>query len=94
MEKAKVKFVVDLLMFLDFLVLAISGFVLWLVLKHNGFTFRESFIFPRWQWLTIHDWTAVILVVLILVHLILNWIWIKCMLLGFFRSNKKDKCKV
>ena len=93
MEKVKVKFIVDVLMFLDFLVLAFSGFVLWKILKHDGFHFRESFIFPRWQWITIHDWTALILVILILIHLLLNWIWIKCMVIGLFKKSKKE-CKV
>jgi len=94
MEKIKVKFIVDLLMFLDFIVLATSGFVLWLVLVHNGLKFRESFIFYRWTWLSIHDWTSVILIALLLIHLLLNWTWIKCMVVGFFKKSNKDKCKV
>ncbi len=93
MEKVRVKFIVDALMFLDFLVLAFSGFVLWKFLKHDGFTFRESFIFARWQWINIHDWTALILVILIVIHLLLNWAWIKCMFLGLFKKNKPG-CKV
>ena len=87
------KFIVDALMFIDFLILAISGFVLWKILKHDGFHFRESFIFPRWQWISIHDWTALFLVILILIHILLNWTWIKCMIRDLFKK-KSSECKV
>ena len=87
MEKTKTKFGVDTLMFLDFLVLAISGFVLWFGIPRNGSSFTQKLIFSRWEWLKIHDWTSIILVILILVHLLLNWTWIKCMILGFFKKK-------
>ncbi len=94
MEKIKVKFIVDALMFLDFLILAFSGFVLWKILKHDGLHFREQFIFYRWEWLAIHDWTSAILIVLLLVHLLLNWTWIKCMILGLFKRKNRKECKI
>lgn len=79
----KSKFIVDVLMFVDFVLLAVSGFVLWWALPRGsgGIPF---FFLDRGEWLRMHDVTSIILVVLILVHLILNWNWIKCMILGLF----------
>lgn len=91
MNKNKLKFWVDILMFLDFLLVSISGFVLWLVLPRGSGKFGESFIFSREQWLWLHDWSSVILITLILIHLILNWIWIKSMFFGLFRKKENAK---
>jgi hypothetical protein len=70
---------------LALLVQAVSGFVLWIALpRGDGFRFRgsgsrmghESFGFDRPTWVDIHDWTAVALIVILLLHLLLNWRWI------------------
>ncbi len=71
--------------FLALLVQAVSGFVLWIALpRGDGFRFRgsgsrmahESFGFDRATWLDIHDWAAVALIVILLLHLLLNWRWV------------------
>ncbi|MBU0893982.1 MAG: DUF4405 domain-containing protein [Nanoarchaeota archaeon] len=81
MNKNQVKFTIDLLMFIDFLLIAISGFILWLVLPRGGGKLGNLFIFLREDWLFIHHWTSVLLIILIIIHLLLNWIWIKNMFL-------------
>ena len=77
-------FVLFILLFLSGLFHAISGFVLWIVLPH-GQGYRggrglelvdNTFIWQRDTWIDLHDWTAVALVVLIIIHLILHWKWI------------------
>lgn len=87
------KFIVDVLMFLDFLVLAFSGFVLGFILPRGFGKFGFSFIFARETWLGIHEVTSIIIFALIIIHLLLNWVWIKCMVLGLFKK-KKAECKV
>ncbi|MBS3088995.1 DUF4405 domain-containing protein [Candidatus Pacearchaeota archaeon] len=77
MNKLKLKFLVDVLMFFSFLTTAVSGFVLWLVLPRGSGRAGNVFIFFRETWLLIHDWFSVLLVILILFHLVLNWGWIK-----------------
>jgi len=77
MNKNKVKLLVDVLMFIDFLIIAFSGFVLWFVLPRGSGRLGNEFIFYRETWLGIHDWTGVILIILLILHLILNWQWIK-----------------
>jgi hypothetical protein len=72
------------IMFLLGLFQAVSGFVLWLVLPH-GQGYRggrglelvdNTFIWQRDTWIDLHDWTAVALLVMIIIHLILHWKWI------------------
>jgi len=94
MDKNKIKLWVDILMFLDFLVLATSGFVLKFILPRGSGKLGADFLFLREDWLAFHDWTSAILVVLLLVHLILNWAWIKCTILGLFKKTNKDECNI
>jgi cytochrome b subunit of formate dehydrogenase len=86
MNKNNVKFLVDFLMFIDFLILAVSGFVLWFFLP-SGSGKSSIFLLFRNQWLKMHDLTSVILIVLLLIHLILNWTWIKCMFRNIFKKS-------
>lgn len=77
MDLTKKKIGVNILLFIDFMVLAVSGFVMKVFLpayQHSG---EKIWIFPRVMWLEIHDVSAIIFVILILVHLILSWNWIK-----------------
>jgi cytochrome b subunit of formate dehydrogenase len=96
MDKAKTKFWVDLLLFLDFLALAISGFVLKYALpRGSGRLLGENTFLGllREDWLSMHNVTAVLIVIFILIHLLLNWAWIKNMFLCSFKNNKKE-CEV
>ncbi len=88
MDKNRWKFFADILMFVDFLALATSGFILWLVLpRGSGAGGGTSFLLLREQWMRMHNFASVILIVLLLVHLILNWQWIKSMFRNVFNSK-------
>ncbi len=92
MTKAKWNLLVDALTGVAFVVEAISGFVLWLVLPHGGFqggrnlAYGQEFLFSRNTWLSLHDWFAVVMVLGILVHLVLHWRWITCMVRNLWRE--------
>ena len=63
------------------LIQAISGFLLWLVIPggHRGFGIGQvtgDFLWSRFTWIEIHDWTAVALVIVVIFHIILHWKWI------------------
>ena len=88
MNKNKIKFLVDILMFVSFLVVAVSGFILWLVLPRGSGRDGSVFILLREEWLFLHDWLSVFLVLFILVHLVLNWAWIKSMFKINFGKKK------
>jgi hypothetical protein len=74
------------------LVQAISGFLLWLVIPggHRGFgagRASDTILWPRYTWIDLHDWTAVALVVMVIIHLILHWNWIVNMTKKAFSKN-------
>jgi cytochrome b561 len=64
----------------------VSGFILWLALdsglgyqggRDQVITDAGSFLsWTRHQWIDFHDWTAVTLVALVILHLVLHWKWI------------------
>jgi len=60
----------------------ISGFVLWLVLPHErvrgSFLTSNTFLeFNRGVWENIHVVASILFLVLTIIHLVLNWGWIK-----------------
>jgi len=87
MTKAKTYFVLVVSMVLLGLAEAVSGFVLWLGFPSGGgggrgwggggglgnLTFWEL---SKHTWIDIHDWVAVALVVLVIIHVILHRKWI------------------
>jgi len=73
--------------FLLFLLEVFSGFVLWLAISgDDGFRGgrdgalrpgQEEFLaVTRSDWIDIHDWAGVALLVIICLHVVLHWRWI------------------
>ena len=87
-NKTKAKFIVDILMFIDFLVVAVSGFVLKIVYTAGERSGQAGtlFLFDRFEWLHIHSVASIVFIVLLLIHLILNWGWVKSMFKGLIRK--------
>ncbi len=57
----------------------ISGFVLWLALpSHVGRRGLESSYWglTRQTWVGIHDWVAIALTAIVIIHLLLHWKWV------------------
>jgi hypothetical protein len=70
-------------MFLLALFQAVSGFLMWLVIPGGGYRGSRGteltdniFLWPRHTWIDLHDWVAVALLVMLIIHLILHWKWI------------------
>jgi ABC-type dipeptide/oligopeptide/nickel transport system permease subunit len=94
MRKATRNYILALVMALLALFQAVSGFVLWLVLPRGGGYMggrgtdgNGIFLWPRDTWIDLHDWTAVALVVIVVVHIILHWGWIIRMTRSYFRQK-------
>jgi hypothetical protein len=92
MRKATRNYILALVMAVFALFQGISGFVLWVVLPHGGGYMGGrgtdgTFIWSRDSWINIHDWTAVALVIIVLVHVILHWGWIVRMTRSYFRPK-------
>ncbi len=92
MNKARVNLVLDAMIGIAFLVEAVSGFVLAIVLPHGGFQggrnalHNAQFLITRDQWLLWHDGFAIVMVVGVLAHVIVHWRWIACMVRNLWRE--------
>jgi len=87
MEKTLlIKYVTDVLLAIAFLLNIITG-----ILKFPGLTSYFKFIFRFISGPTmavIHDWSGIVLVILVLIHLIMNFKWIVEMTKSIFdRKN-------
>ena len=84
MRKWVKNYILFFIMFLAAILQALSGFILWLVIPHGagyrggrGLGLTDStFLWSRDTWIDLHDWTAVALLALLIIHLILHWKWI------------------
>jgi hypothetical protein len=94
MELIKKKFIIDSLMFVDFLMLIVSGFVLKFVYPAGEKSGRAGvrFLLDRFGWLKVHDIAVVVIILLLLVHLFLNWNWIKCSIKNIFVKGEERVC--
>jgi hypothetical protein len=97
MTKAVKYWILAIGMALLALVEAVSGFVLWLALPTGGggrgwgsgvgnLTFWGL---SRHTWIDIHDWVAVALIALVVLHVVLHWRWIIRVGKSLFRGTPK-----
>ncbi|MBN2042298.1 MAG: DUF4405 domain-containing protein [Candidatus Aenigmarchaeota archaeon] len=86
-NKAKLNYVIDVGLGISFLSVFITGIVKFPdFLQYFGITRRYI---PVQGLSTIHDWSGIIMGILVLVHLVLHWKWIVCMTKSFFRRGGK-----
>jgi hypothetical protein len=88
-RKATRNYILGFIMFLLGLFEAVSGFVLWLVLPRGGRGYmggrgggldaEATFLWSRDTWIDLHDWVAVALVAVVILHLILHREWVVTM---------------
>ncbi len=100
LRKAHLNLFLDAIIGLAFIVEAVSGFVLWLVLPHGGFqggrnpAFARTFLLSRGDWLTLHDWGALVMTAGVLLHIVLHWRWIVCIVRDLWRQAFRRSEKV
>jgi len=96
MKKWPINYILFVILLLLGLIQAISGFLLWLVIPggHRGFgidlsgQLTYSILWSRYTWIELHDWTALALVAVVIIHIILHWKWIVCMTKRMVRIQK------
>lgn len=102
MSRATLNFIVDLIGFVNLLILAFTGFIIKFILPpgRGGYSqgyrggrgpgeIKELWSITRHEWGDIHFYLAVLFVVLIAVHTILHWGWIKNYLKSVFTTSRK-----
>jgi|SRR3989304_4267375 len=102
MSRATLNFIIDLIGFANLLCLAFTGFIIKYILppgsggQGRGFRggrgrgdIKELWSMSRHEWGNIHFYLALVFVVLMVVHIILHWGWIKNYIKSFFGISKK-----
>ena len=95
MKRGTLNFVVDLVSFINLVCLAFTGFIMRYILPpgtggrsrvlhggRSGEQIKQLWSMTRHQWGDIHFYLALVFVVLMTLHIILHWGWIK----SYFKS--------
>lgn len=76
MKRITINALVDVGCLITFIPSLISGLVLYLVLPSGGGRGNSWSLYlgiPRFQWLTMHDYTSLVFSALLILHLLLHW---------------------
>ena len=79
MKKAMYLFSLVGLLVLTGLAEAVSGFVLWFAIPSGGGRRAAELTYlglTRHSWIDIHDWMAIALTVIVIIHLLVHWKWV------------------
>ena len=74
--KQNLNYVVDLLLFIAFLITGITGLIKWRLLIVNLGMAELYFILPMGKIRLWHEWASFVMLILILIHFILHWNWL------------------
>ena len=89
MQKSKLNFIIDFILFIILINLAATGALIHFVLPH-GSRHITLWGMNRHDWGEVHFWLAVSMIILMLVHIILHWGWI----VSLFRGRDAEKSKL
>ena len=86
MNKAKLNYFIDIGLTITFILAFITGIIKWpALLPKLGISYADA---PMRTFTLIHDWSGLIMGLLVLVHIALHWRWIVTMTKKIFRRNK------
>ncbi len=85
--KTKTNFWLDLTILTSFLLTALTGLLLWLILP-GGRGSGETVLLglTRSEWIDLHNWVGLALLAGVTLHLTLHWKWISCVSRRYFRK--------
>jgi len=99
MTKAGKFWILAIIMGIFGLVEAVTGFVLWLGFPeggngagrlYGGISNLTYWGLTKHTWIDIHDWVAVALVAIVLLHIVLHWKWIVRVSKNLFRGTNRQ----
>lgn len=92
-SKAKLNFVVDVMILVAFIAATLSGLIL-MTMPQGGYqggrnpAFNQTVLFlTRHEWNDLHVWASLAMIAGIVVHLVLHWRWIVCMVRRLVASS-------
>lgn len=81
--------IVNVISFVLFMLLSVTGMLNWLVLP-RGYEARGSFLVSlRHFFIVIHEYTALIFMIVVAVHMVLHWSYIKSNVKKYGAKNNK-----
>ena len=75
--KALKLWTVNVISFILFVILCSTGLINWLVLPRGYQTRGDFLISLRHFFITLHEWVGMMFIVLIIIHIVLHWTYIK-----------------
>ncbi|MBD3312823.1 DUF4405 domain-containing protein [Candidatus Woesearchaeota archaeon] len=92
MEKNTINYIVDMLLAVSFLSVALTGLIKFKqIFRLTGIGYEGL---PIYEISVIHDWSGLVMALLVVVHIALNWSWIVCTTKDLFlRKKDKKKCR-
>ncbi len=92
LNKLKINYLIDLGLAASFFVVFITGLIKWPgLIKVIGVDAYKSLHFSNISHL--HDWSGLVMGILVLIHLVLHWKWIVSVTKSFFVRKKKETTK-
>jgi hypothetical protein len=95
--QARLNFSLDSLLLTTFGVVNLSGLTIWLILTAGGYRGGRNplhsaalFGLARADWIDLHLWAGLVMMVIVAVHLLLHWQWIVCSLRNYTRPVRCD----
>ena len=95
MNKIKIKYAVDLITLISFVITAISGLALKFFMPSGVRQGRlQEFLgIQKGVWSEMHDIAGIIMIIFALIHVIMYWKMFICMTKNFFKKNE-EQCEI
>jgi len=85
--KTKTNFWLDLTILTTFLITALTGLLLWVILPGGQGRGQTVLLgLTRSEWIDLHNWVGLALLAGVTLHLVLHWKWISCVSRRYFRK--------
>ncbi len=100
-RQARLYFWLDSLMSVAFILTGLSGLVVWLILPGGGYQGGRNPFYnatllglTRHNWIDLHLWTGLALILILTIHLALHWRWVVCMTRRYTQPTicRVDEC--
>ncbi|MBU0536782.1 MAG: DUF4405 domain-containing protein [Nanoarchaeota archaeon] len=89
MNRNTLNYMIDIGLAITFLISSVTGIIKFKqIFRITGISYSSL---PMYEISVLHDWSGIIMALLVLIHIVLHWSWIVCTTKGFF--NKGKKCK-